>query len=626
MTYLSYYIGVMIEGTECNFYTNNTKDEINEILSFINIAWMNLCQHFYRETDGGNLAEVYKIENLANNTSNIVYLQGKNIHEQLGELYQKFLSDKQKKDYGQFYTNDLQIINNMLSDIDLFKGKILEPSCGSGLFLVEICARIIDTMKKRGFSSFEILNYIIDNVYGNDNDKTALIICEINILSILLPLIIETYKKNPKFSLKRIKLKCSDFVIKNNSFKDFSIIIGNPPYITLYGKQSRNMTEEKRAYYNTFDFVQNKKGNNKFNVSMFFIENGLKALKKDGTLVYILDISFLETAYIDIRKYIAEKFCIDKMIYNLSIFENVASGQIIIKISKKNNENNVITLIDYETNKKKYIKQEQWNNHSNKYKYFIPLEDIQSQIINKIEKYNRLDYYFPEKALRTCCALTGKTEEFIVKDTGNKNLLILPYIEGSKGLTGRFTKPITFRKIKYDYNLQLKLSNDFKKELTIRGIKNKKRVTLGDKDAYLSPKIFIRQSANSIISTYCEEPYAANNSIYVLTNKKDDVKSKEFLKYVCGLLNSDLITFYCKSKRIIRTAKGKTPQIKISDLKDVRIVLSNNKYKCLINIVNGLLQNPKDLSLQKELNQTVYSIYGMTEKERIYIQNKINNI
>ena len=48
----------------------------------------------------------------------------------------------------------------------------------------------------------------------------------------------------------------------------------------MYGKRSRNMTEEKRKYYNTFDFVQNKLGNNKFNLSMFFIENALKIVEE----------------------------------------------------------------------------------------------------------------------------------------------------------------------------------------------------------------------------------------------------------------------------------------------------------------------------------------------------------
>ena len=44
--------------------------------------------------------------------------------------------------------------------------------------------------------------------------------------------------------------------------------------------------------------------NNKFNLSMFFIENSLDLLRKSGRLSFILDISFFEDAYIDMRKYL----------------------------------------------------------------------------------------------------------------------------------------------------------------------------------------------------------------------------------------------------------------------------------------------------------------------------------
>lgn len=542
----------------------------------------------------------------------------------MGNLYQKNVSLKNKKDYGQFYTTNRDIIAEMLKDIDVLSGKILEPSCGSGVFLIEICSIISEKLKIKGKDSNYILNYIVDNVYANDNDEIALKICEINLISTLFPLIIDAYKQNNNFKLNKLNLKCKDFILKEQFKTKFSVIIGNPPYITLYGKRSRNMNETKRKYYNTFDFVQNKQGNNKFNVSMFFIENALKLLKPNGVLIYILDISFFETAYIDIRKYIVENFCIDSMLYNLSEFKNVASGQIILKISNKDVKNNVVYLLDYESKQEKFIKQQEWNDYENDYKFFIPLENIQLKIINKIEKHKTLEYYFPNKSLRTCCALTGKTEDFIAEKDSQH--ITFPYIEGSKGLTGKFAVPITTRKIKYDYNLQLKISNEFKKELELKGVKNKKRVTLGDKEAYQSPKIFIRQSANEIITTYSEEPYAANNSIYILTNKKQDFKSKQFLKYVCGILNSDLITYYSRIKKIIRTAKGKTPQIKTSDLKKVCISVDKDNYNYIIKLVDGLLKKPNCTKLNAELNNTVFNIYGINNDEIKYITKELENI
>lgn len=419
--------------------------------------------------------------------------------------------------------------------------------------------------------------------------------------------------------MKPLKVFNIDFTRQNVLKKEYSLIIGNPPFVTMYGKRSRNMTEEKRAYFNTFDFVQNKKGNNKFNISMFFIENGLKLLKPSGHLNFILDFTFLETAFTDIRKYIVENYYINSLITGLQAFEGVASGQLIIDIVNEKSSNNHVKLTDYITKETSMVNQLRWNSAENKYRYNAPLNKMQQTINSKMVKFDCLEKYFPYKSLRTCCALTGKTEEFIVDPQEEKECMTFPYIEGSKGLKGRFFRPTPYRHIKYDYELQLKLSNEFKAELETLGVKNKKRVTLGDKDAYLAPKIFIRQSASEVMATYCKEPYAANNSIYILTTKEDTEESIGMLKYICGLLNSDLITFYCRINKIIRADRGKTPQIKISDLKNIRIHVDNKYYHSVIEVVDKLLTNPKEKDLFQRLNLLVYKIYGINNNEIKFI-------
>lgn len=387
----------------------------------------------------------------------------------------------------------------------------------------------------------------------------------------------------------------------------------------MYGKQSRNMTEEKRAYFNTFDFVQNKKGNNKFNLSMFFIENGLKLLKDGGRLSFILDIAFFEAAFIDMRKYIVENYYINSLTTGLQEFTGVASGQVVLDIINKKCFNNNIKLVDYTTKKIQIVSQHAWNDEKNNYKFNAPLSIIQQTINSKIVRYDGLEKFFPQKSLRTCCALTGKTDEFVVNPEEENRYIIFPYIEGSKGLKGKFFTPTPDRYIKYDYELQLKLSDEFKHELEALGIKNKKRVTLGDKDAYLAPKIFIRQSATEIIATYCSEPYAANNSIYILTTKENTPESINMLKYTCGLLNSDLITFYCRINKIIRAEKGKTPQIKLSDLKNIRIHVDSKYFEQIIDLVERLLLTPKSKPLYEKLNSLVYKIYNINEQEQAFI-------
>ena len=543
----------------------------------------------------------------------------------IDNLYETSIPTNSKKDFGQFYTNNNEIIDKMINSVELLNGKILEPACGSGLFLVQIIKKIIKELQIKEYDSAYILDYIIENIYGNDVDSNVLKICEINILLTLLPLIIETLNKNPNYILKKINLYNYDFTKKNLFSKDFSLVIGNPPFVTMYGKRSRNMTEEKRKYYNTFDFVQNKKKDNKFNLSMFFIENSLNLLKENGQFSFILDITFLETAFIDMRKYIVENFYIDSLIYGLKIFKNVTSGQIVLNLKNKKAKNKNIKISTLDTNNIYFIDQLEWSNSKNKYKFLLPLKEIEKNIISKIENFKSLDYFFPNKSLRTCCALTGKTDEFIV-DSNYKKHPIYPYLEGAKSLKSKFSILDYSHYIKYDYELQLKLSDLFKEELEKIGVKNKKRVTLGDEETYKAPKIFIRQSSSNIIATYTEKPMASNNSLYILTEKKYDTESKNKLKYVCGLLNSDLITFYCLIKKIIRNDKGKTPQIKISDLKTIRLNFDDKYFEKIIEIVNKLLRNPSDNFSLKSLNEIIYQIYSISSREIEYINKYLKNI
>lgn len=579
-----------------------------------------LCEKFYQESNGIELKNVYPVifDNVEYNKSN-TFSSEIDLNDFLGKIFEQSIPLEIKKDLGQFYTRSSFIIDNMINNIDLLSGKILEPCCGSGLFIVKIIQKLIELLSKNNKNSFEIISYIISNIYGNDIDKTAIEIAELNALSALFNQIIISINLNNTFKIKRFHLFNKDFIEKE-LFEKFSIVIGNPPFITMYGKRSRNMTEEKRKIYNTFDFVQNKNGNNKFNISMFFIENGLKALNDTGELIFVLDISFFETAYIDLRKYILENYSIKYIGTGLKEFENVASGQLIINISKDKLDKKIIWH-DFSTNKNYYIKQSDWLNDFSKYRFRKPLNEIEDSINLKIKRFRRLDYYFPNKSLRTCCALTGKTDEFIINPLLEKEILTFPYIEGAKGLSEKFGKLKTHRHIKYDYELQLKLSNKFKKELEAIGVKNKKRVTLGDKEVYLSPKIFIRQSSFELIATFTEKPFAANNSIYVLSNKNNDAESLKLLKFTCGILNSDLITFYSLINNIIRINEGKTPQIKISDLKDVRIPYDERKNDNIINIVEKLLDNPFSKNDLYILNEEIYSLFKITNEEVNYITN-----
>ncbi len=598
----------------------------NSINIFLNAAKSILDKTFMEKANTStSLKEIYPFdyESSSFDTKPIDNLN--KLSDDLGILYEEMIPIKIKKDLGQFYTRDSSIVDSMVNELDLTHGLILEPSCGSGLFAVRVVKRMIGNAKEQGLSAKDTIDYIVKHLYLNDLDKTATEITEINILATMLPLIIDSFSSFGYFSVSKMKLTNYDFTQKGLFTNKFSIVLGNPPFVTLYGKRSRNMNEEKRAYYNTFDFVQNKSGNNKFNVAMFFIENGMDSLCQSGKLFFILDISFFETAYKDLRKYLVQNYKILSITAGLKAFDNVASGQILLLIQKNKSNGSDVEWFDFEKKSKTLISQKTWDDADNDYKFSIPLNDIENQIDKKINLFKKLDFYYPDKCLRTCCALTGKTESFIVSQDKQTDNYIFPFLEGSKGLKKKFGELTAQRFIEYDYSLQLKLSDEFKVELEKQSVKNKKRVTLGDKDSYLSPKIFIRQSAFEIIATYTERPFAANNSLYVLTDKKNDIVHKNQLKYICGLLNSDLISFYCLVHKIIRAEKGKTPQIKISDLKKIRIFISKEFFDSMIQLVDCLLENNQYEENMKKINELVYLIYDIDKEEIKYITNYLKN-
>ncbi|HHU0037692.1 TPA: TaqI-like C-terminal specificity domain-containing protein, partial [Legionella pneumophila] len=153
---------------------------------------------------------------------------------------------------------------------------------------------------------------------------------------------------------------------------------------------------------------------------------------------------------------------------------------------------------------------------------------------------------------------------------------------------------------------------------------NKKRLGLGEQVIYDNPKIFIRQSAKEIVASYEEKPSAANNSLYVFSLRNDTEKTKDFLKFLCGILNSKLITFYAQKQTIIRCSKGKQPQIKTSDLYTIRIPSDLELQAQISNLVDGIYRNSDLLEHNmNEIDKLLFEYYNIGHSEIRFIEASI---
>ncbi|MDM8549578.1 TaqI-like C-terminal specificity domain-containing protein [Desulfobacterales bacterium HSG2] len=550
--------------------------------------------------------------------------------------FEKRLDLKYKKDFGQFLTCNFEIIDEILSVIDfknILDRKILEPSCGQGIFLVRIIEKLYQLYPDKNVIS----SFIANNLYFIDIDSEMIEATKQNISLVYKTLFDESYstgfnafvydftkKLTPEFN--NLFFKQKDHPL-DKFLGNIDYIIGNPPYVSLYGRRDRKKNEEQRIYYlnNYKQFPSNLK-NGKINYIMLFLEHGLDFLRTNGKLSYIIDISFFETAYAHTRKYLLYNSSIDSIIYNINDF-GVASGQIILQVSKNKTRNNNVKIMNSITNEVIEINQNDWNNPKDEYKFRFNANEQTNSIINKIHNKNvpTLKQLYPKKNLRTCVMLLSMENKFVFNETKRTDIKNYPYYQGSKSLKEKYGKLYFEKYFHYDKKLQDKINDELKTELTKKGIKNKKRLGLGETIIYDNPKIFIRQSAKEIIATYDNKPSSANNSLYVFSLRDNSENIIGFLKFLTGYLNSALITFYAQQRYIIRYTKGKQPQIKVSDLYKIPIVTDKNIQKEITVLVDKIYSNPKTKKdLMKKIDAIIFSFFQIKSKEINHIEKTIS--
>ena len=543
----------------------------------------------------------------------------------------KNLSNNYKSNNGIFFTTNNDIINNIINIINIEKinNKIIfEPSCGNGMLILELMKKI------HNFHNSQLImdTFLKCNLVFNDIDKSILNECIYGIKNLYYKI----YNQQINYNLNGFNV---DFTKKKDSFSFSKIyqylgkidyIIGNPPYITLYGRRDKKKTEVEREYFlKTYRQFPDKVKNGKINYVMLFIEHALDFLKINGQLSFVIDASFNETAYQYTREYLLNNYNVNELIYNISEFDNVASGQIILKISNTKNNNNT-KIINYKTKDKYYKNSLDWKNEKHEYKFNFKKEcNFTNQIIEKIKnKSSSINEVYPKKSIRTCSMLLNMEDKFVKKITENYQLNNNEYLYyiGSKSLKNKFCQMTTDKILKYDKQLQDNINNNLKIQLEKESIKNKKRIGMGDELVFKNPKVFIRQSSKKVIAAFDNNLSTSNNSLYVFSFKDNTEQHIKELLFICGYLNSNISTFIAQKTDIIRYFVGKQPQIKISDLIKMSIITDISIKYQISNITKNIYNNTiTENNGVEEINDILNSYFNLNHNEVDFIENEINS-
>jgi len=235
------------------------------------------------------------------------------------ENYLELLIPKtDRKVNGAFFT-PTYVVDFIINEVQpLEKDKCLDPSCGSGAFLIGL----VEYYQKQYNKG--IKKTVIENIFGSD-------ILDYNVKRAKLILSIYALQYNEILEEKDFNIYHQDS-LKANWKNKFEIIVGNPPYVKY-----QDLSDENRTYLLT-NWKSIKNGT--FNLYFAFFELGHNILSQNGRLGYITPNNyFTSLAGLSLRQYFSHKKCLTRIVdfRHKKVFD-AQTYTAISFINKKENE------------------------------------------------------------------------------------------------------------------------------------------------------------------------------------------------------------------------------------------------------------------------------------------------
>ena len=218
------------------------------------------------------------------------------------KLFEFVISPSDRIVTGAIYTPSRirkKILENCLSkQQNLSSIRVADIACGCGGFLMDVAKYI---HKKTGKSYLLVYQ---ENIFGIDIQSYSIERCKI-----LLNLLAISEGECSEFEFNLLNADTLDFHSEgwNTAFKDFDVIVGNPPYVC--GRNMEDGTKEKTKMYEVCNA-----GSTDLYIPFFQI--AIEMIKENGMLGYITMNTFLKSLNArELRKYFME------CSYNISIVD-----------------------------------------------------------------------------------------------------------------------------------------------------------------------------------------------------------------------------------------------------------------------------------------------------------------
>ena len=198
------------------------------------------------------------------------------------DLYQKLLENTTRHSKGEFYTHPI-LAQIMISDVYKIGMKVLDPTCGSGTFLLEMVNLVVGSNL-----SSEEKKKAINNVIGCDINPIACIMARANL-----------FLSYDGFWLKKMEIKIFEInLLTDNEFppiyqmKLFDLIIGNPPWLVLNRIPSESEKERVKKLGKELGILRGGKYQTSTELTTIIIYKMIRDfLKPDGLIFFVTPAS-----------------------------------------------------------------------------------------------------------------------------------------------------------------------------------------------------------------------------------------------------------------------------------------------------------------------------------------------
>jgi hypothetical protein len=585
--------------------------------------------------------------------------------ELLSEIYENFLGEF-KHEQGQFYTPyslvELILKDKLPTKDQNYNVKVLDPACGSGIFLVESYSRLIKRWENANpnqkLSFDELKTLLLENIFGIEIDPTAIKVAAFSLYLALvdkldpktlwidnnyqLPyLIFDPEDQNINTQGKNLWRRDTIGEVNPEDFAKIDLVVGNPPFGT------KKLAEKSKSIYNYCkDHDFGKEMVLPFmHKAVSFCPNGQIALLFNTKVLTNTEVPFQ-----NFRKWLLQENYVEK-VYNLSIFRKApknfggqlfssAVGPISIVYYQKEQPADYLDTIEYWA-PKTYIKSNLIEGvivDSSDIKHLPRVECLKKN--SKIWKIAMWGGILDMKLIERLKSNSISVKDFLSKNDFKSGL-------GLQFLDNSTKKTDSCNDIPNNYMIPENIERFISKTYsTINdGLSDKSKILyadfynthvnnlplvkdfrrLGACETFISPHFVIKEGLKDwrVCASYIDEDCSFNSKVLGISHT-----NKSYLKGLTCFFNSSLVEYllYMLSASIgVEREEIKPNEVKSLPIKlDIDDLILLSKFFEEYESLDFLTQESTTSIFEDNINEIVCNRFNLSIKDKIIINDRMS--